>query len=76
MVLLKQLTENFGKAVVVTIHQPSSQMFHMFTHLLLLADGHVRVQVDLHFIQSFFIILYLCVFAFLYRGVKTCSLTL
>nr|KAG5693015.1 hypothetical protein BaRGS_005639 [Batillaria attramentaria] len=41
MVLLKQFTEQSGKAVVVTIHQPSSQIFHLFTHLLLLADGHI-----------------------------------
>ncbi|XP_025089507.1 ABC transporter G family member 21-like isoform X1 [Pomacea canaliculata] len=54
MVLLKQLTENFGKAVVVTIHQPSSQMFHMFTHLLLLADGHIAYFGDGGKVLDFF----------------------
>lgn len=41
MMLLKQFTEQSRKAVVVTIHQPSSQIYHMFTHLLLLANGHI-----------------------------------
>ena len=44
MELLKQFTKQSGKAVVVSIHQPSSQIFHMFTHLLLLADGRVGAQ--------------------------------
>ncbi|XP_076452738.1 uncharacterized protein LOC143288276 [Babylonia areolata] len=41
MLLLKRFTEQSGKAVVVTIHQPSSQIFHMFTHLLLMAEGRI-----------------------------------
>ncbi|KAL8562535.1 hypothetical protein ACOMHN_045800 [Nucella lapillus] len=41
MQLLKQFTEQSGKAVVVTIHQPSSHIFHMFTHLLLLTEGRI-----------------------------------
>ncbi|XP_055957681.1 uncharacterized protein LOC130013129 [Patella vulgata] len=41
MVQVKRYAEMYNKAVIVTIHQPSSQIFHMFNTLLLLADGHV-----------------------------------
>ena len=33
-----------GRTVVATIHQPSSDVFHMFDNLLLLADGHIMFQ--------------------------------
>lgn len=36
--LLSDLAKS-GKTVIATLHQPSSQMFHMFDKLLLLADG-------------------------------------
>ncbi|KAK1311462.1 ABC transporter G family member 26 [Acorus calamus] len=29
-----------GRTVIMTIHQPSSRMFHMFDKLLLIAEGH------------------------------------
>ncbi|XP_070204094.1 uncharacterized protein [Littorina saxatilis] len=54
MQLLKKFTEQSGKAVVVSIHQPASQIFHMFTHLLLLADGHVAYFGDGRKALSFF----------------------
>lgn len=38
--LLKQLCEE-GRTVIATIHQPSSQMFHLFDRIMLLAEGHV-----------------------------------
>ncbi|XP_048252427.1 ABC transporter G family member 22-like [Haliotis rufescens] len=41
MQLLKKYTAESNKAIIVTIHQPASQIFHMFTRLLLLAKGQV-----------------------------------
>ncbi|CDF34030.1 unnamed protein product [Chondrus crispus] len=38
--LLRQLCEE-GRTVIATIHQPSSQMFALFDHILLLAAGRV-----------------------------------
>ncbi|XP_046351559.2 ABC transporter G family member 22-like [Haliotis rufescens] len=41
MTLLKRYTSDYNKTVLVTIHQPSSRMFYMFTRLMLLAKGKV-----------------------------------
>jgi ABC-type multidrug transport system ATPase subunit len=38
---LRQLAAS-GRTVVATIHQPSSDMFHLFDDLLILAHGQVR----------------------------------
>ena len=38
--VLKEMSSH-GRTIVCTIHQPSSQVFAMFDHILLLADGRV-----------------------------------
>lgn len=42
METLKELAIDGNKTIVTSIHQPSSQLFHMFDSLLLLAKGKVR----------------------------------
>ncbi|XP_053384355.1 uncharacterized protein LOC123537135 [Mercenaria mercenaria] len=37
---LKNYASDHGKTVISTLHQPSSQMFHMFDLLLLMCEGH------------------------------------
>lgn len=39
--LLSQLANRQGRTVVATIHQPSSEIFHLFDDLLILASGQV-----------------------------------
>lgn len=41
---LKEFARKSRKTVIMTIHQPSSQIFHMFDKLLLLCDGQVSVE--------------------------------
>ncbi|XP_060084867.1 uncharacterized protein LOC132564208, partial [Ylistrum balloti] len=41
MVQLRDYATNYNKTLVTTIHQPSSQAFHMFSNLLLLLEGQV-----------------------------------
>lgn len=44
METLCSLAKEKNKIVVTSIHQPSSQIFHMFDDLLLLAKGKVRIE--------------------------------
>ena len=39
---IKSLAEDHHKTVVMSVHQPSSQMYHMFGGLLMLAKGKVE----------------------------------
>lgn len=39
--ILQELAHEHGRTVIATIHQPSSQIFHMFDDLLLMAQGQV-----------------------------------
>ncbi|XP_021340449.1 ABC transporter G family member 21-like isoform X2 [Mizuhopecten yessoensis] len=41
MVQLKNYATEYNKTIVVTIHQPSSKIFHMFSSLLLLVEGQM-----------------------------------
>ena len=43
---IKQLSSDNNKMVILTIHQPSSQIYRMFDSLLLLAGGQVRDIMD------------------------------
>ena len=43
METLRELAIDGNKTIVTSIHQPSSQLFHMFDDLLLLAKGKVHV---------------------------------
>lgn len=44
--LLRDIAHTQGKTIVCTIHQPSSDVFHMFDDLVLLADGEIMYQGD------------------------------
>jgi len=39
VITLKRLAEQGGRTVVVTIHQPSSRLYHMFDKVILLSQG-------------------------------------
>ncbi|CAI9722128.1 ABC transporter G family member 21-like [Octopus vulgaris] len=46
MLNLQSLARNHNKIVLATIHQPSSQIFHMFSKLLVLSNGKIVYHGD------------------------------
>ena len=54
MQLLKNYAVKERKTVITTIHQPSSQIFHMFDKLLLLTNGQLAYFGDVNAVVPFF----------------------
>ena len=46
--ILKKLATTQHRAIISTIHQPSSQIFHMFDKLLLICNGRVCTTAKYH----------------------------
>lgn len=43
-----------GKTVIVTIHQPSSELYELFDKVMLMADGRIAFLGELDVAASFF----------------------
>jgi len=49
------------RTVIMTIHQPRMEIFHMFTRLIMLCEGQVSVCVSVCVCVRVFICKYVCV---------------
>lgn len=54
MKILKRYATHDHKSIVITVHQPSSQMFHMFDKLLLLYNGRTAYFGEVDNIYKYF----------------------
>lgn len=54
MKILKRYATQEQKTIVITVHQPSSQMFHMFDKLLLLYNGTTAYFGEVNNIYRYF----------------------
>lgn len=51
---LSEMTSKSNRTVIMSIHQPSSQIFAMFDSLILLSNGHIVYQGPSRFAQRYF----------------------
>lgn len=48
------IDQNIQKAIICSIHQPSSEIFHCFTHFILMNNGRILFQGNNNDAQIFF----------------------
>lgn len=55
MIILKKLAVEYHKIIILSIHQPSLNIFKMFNKLILLSKGNVLYQGESEKVETFFI---------------------
>lgn len=53
--ILKKLALEYNKIIIMTIHQPSLEIFYMFSQLFLLSEGNVLFQGKVDSVENFFL---------------------
>ena len=51
---LKKLSDVKKKLILCSIHQPTSDVFHLFTHFILIDNGRIVYQGELKYADDFF----------------------